>query len=964
MVNAGILKRKVHKMSRFKNSSFILSATLVVTLLVLMIGCSGGGSAVTPDLTSDQLAESARMANRIMWGLWHVTIDPVSMTAEAVPLRGAEFTANVTRFMQPPASPVHMLSFGIDPISDPATGYFAVDVTVNHPFPGLNMYNGFDVRGILYSNGSLGSDYDGTILRAGSDDTYLMNPDGYTRWWNWEEFTSFESIFGATRGKLAPPNQPSATVNGYKYFADGLELEDAVTDLGPSSRGFLSTSAPGSCTRRYDIQFKMNDEEIVFDFNYAVDASWSEPDPSYEPDYPQEAFDVSANCQEAYNIAITDNGTDAWYEGPGDFGGEIRLNIEVFDWQGGAYNDVPGEVAMVYADGDVLGGYVDLTSATVNPGSTVNSSVWETAITYEGNQGAGDYEILIGVESADPTSYEPQIDGGSAFAYPDSPLTAFNVFTVTIGDQAPYDPPTVTAIDPDEGIPDCTPEHVTVTGTNFVDGSSFYLQRTGEEDIVATDVVFIDSTTLEGDLNLAGAVPGLWDVVVEVSPGITGVLTDGFTILDAIYVDGDNAGDPSMDGTPDHPYDTIQKGIDAAYASNDEPVIVDQSASDYSPFTMYNNSHVIGCNWNDGSGWPTVDHQNTHAYSANMNNITIEGLQFECTLNTGSPNGMYFSQGDGINIKDCRFTGIITTQRGYILRFARSENIEISGCEFTEIYHRGADNDWRSFYVVYGGGIDGMSVHHSEFHKIGYDVYDTGQYGTSAYLIRVGYDSVAPHNVDFHNILMYDFFNKTDCIRPSPNPDPQNAMTAFSLSNINSWDWVGEFKLYNVTVDDIRHADPPTGTTVNAGHVNAGYFGMVGGDDIVWKNNIVSNIEGTDDYVVYGNTSYYGWWVDGYVQPGPSPYPMDYSGCYNICWPDLPPGENSSSGWYTGFCNQVSGGTGAIFNYEAKDPQYDMNPGANFYHPTNTEYSEGADDGGEMGAFGGPEGDWTPPSQL
>ena len=36
-----------------------------------------------------------------------------------------------------------------------------------------------------------------------------------------------------------------------------------------------------------------------------------------------------------------------------------------------------------------------------------------------------------------------------------------------------------------------------------------------------------------------------------------------------IYVDEDNAGDPSMDGTSDHPYNTIQRGIDNATSGED-----------------------------------------------------------------------------------------------------------------------------------------------------------------------------------------------------------------------------------------------------------------------------------------------------------------------------------------------------------------------------------------------------------
>jgi len=577
----------------------------------ILVGCSGSGSPVIP---SSELSAPKQIAsgpsNRVLWGYYNVSIDPLSMQAEVTPLRGAEFTANVTRFMQPPLSPTNMVSFSVDGSSDPATGYFAVDVTVKHPFPGISMYNGFDVRGILF----------------------------------------------------------------------------------------------------------------------------------------------------------------------------------------------------------------------------------------------------------------------------------------------------------------------------------------------------------------AGAEPGLWDVVVEVSTGVEGTLEDAFTVLDAIFVDGDNAGDPSEDGSMDHPFDTIQEGIDAAYISADEPVIVDQATDPYSPFRLQTNSHVIGCNWNDGTGWAVVEQTYMYTYGSSVNNVTIEGLFFDITINSGDT-GMHFSSGDGINIKECKFTGEVNTTQGRFILFAASQNVEISYCEFTEIFQRCVETYWRALYIVRGDGTNGFSVHHSEFHDIGYDEWDAGEYGTSLHIIRVGYGSGPPHNVDFHHLLIYDIYNKTDCVRPSPNPDPQNALGIFSLSNINSWDWVGDFKLYNITVDNVRHADPPDDTIVNAGHVNGGYFGMIGGDDIDWKNNIVSNVEPTDDYVVYGNTSYYGWWVDGYVNGVPGGQAMDYSLCFNIGKP-LPPGENWSSGWNSGWCNQVHEGVGCYSNDENVDPEYDMTPGDNFYHPTNSLIAEGADDGTEMGAFGGPDGDWVAFSQI
>jgi hypothetical protein len=89
---------------------------------------------------------------------------------------------------------------------------------------------------------------------------------------------------------------------------------------------------------------------------------------------------------------------------------------------------------------------------------------------------------------------------------------------------------------------------------------------------------------------------------------------------------------------------------------------------------------------------------------------------------------------------------------------------------------------------------------------------------------------------------------------------------------------------------------------------------------------------------------------------------MDYSDCFSLGKP-LPPGANGYQ-WSSGYINQCSAGTGSYQNYQDIDPAFDMTPGDTFYHPTNTQVSQGADDGTEMGAFGGPEGDWIPPSQV
>ncbi len=933
-----------------------------VIFLLLIMGCGGRGGITLPNAGENPQPDRPGSAARTIWGMWHVSIDSNTLDASIDPIRGAQFTANVTRFMQPPISPINLLSITVDPESDPPNGYFVLYISAHHPFPGIARLSGFDVRGILFSDGSIQGIHDPGVLRAGPGDTRLVNADGYTRWWNWPEFMTYGKIFGATQGASAPVCQPTSTVNGYKYFADGLDSDQPVASLDPLSRGFFRT-VPGVNTRRYEVRFKQVGGQTVFAFNYAIDASWSLPDPAYEPDYPVEAFDLSANCREAFNVSVDDTGSTAWYVDETHSGGELALRIEVFDWQGGASGNVPGEVSGIFLEGGVLPGEYDvLANAAILPGTTANSSIYEVEIADLSLTSSGLFELFGTVESSNPNTYKPQVPNGDAFEYPAAPLAAYFTCRVSVLDAAPLEI-SITGIEPDEGVPDCTPEHVVITGDGFIDGATtFRLERAAEPDIAAENVQCISVSTIEGDLLLAGALPGPWDAVVENPGGATDALDDGFTVLPAIYVDGDNAGDPLMDGTPDHPFDTIQKGVDAAYGSSDEPVIVDQCLSNYAPFTLHDNSHVIGCNWNDGSGWPTVTQEDQFTYGPNVNNVTIEGLFFDLYLHTGTydPNwhyyysyGVYFDQGTGITITRCKFSGYGTVQFTYFVHFLRSSDVEISYCEFTNLFRRGPTNEARMFSVLDCESVTGLLCHHCEFHHIGYDQADSGEYGSQTEVIRTyGWD---PHtsNEDFHNLLIYDLFDKTNAVGQT-----QNYLSAFGIYQ-PSGDY---FKLHNVTVDDIRHADPPSDTIVESGHVNAAYMAQVWAEVRTWKNNIVSNIQPTDESMESGVSSYYGWWVDNYCDPPPSPQPMDYSLCSSLGKP-LPNGANTWQ-WDSGFINQCSAGVGCYQNSQDIDPMYDMTPGSGFYHPTNPLIASGADDGSEMGAFGGPEGDWIPPSQL
>jgi len=417
------------------HSKFTLGITSIL-LLAILSGCSQGTSdisPVTPGLSVGKQA-SSDSNSQVLWGFWNVIIDPGSGEVELVPVRHAEFQANVTQFLQPPISPVNLLSFSIDiGSSDIANGIYAADVTIKHPFPGLPVYRGFDVRGICMGNASVEEFSGDGGVYAGVDELRVLNADGHTRWWNPEEFASYNTIFGYTTGKLAPPLFVDGTINAFKYFADSLGIETSMDDLDLDERGSFSPDK-GTNSRRYLIQFPMDGDTVLLEFNYAVTAGYEDPDDHSDPEYPVDAYTMSANQAEAFRVKITDDGSTAFYIDETNFGGNINLNLEIFDWGLADAVEVWDEISAITLESATLfPGQVTLNMNDALPGTCEYSVVFPVTIPNVTPQGVDNQEILVRVLSADPTDYSPQIEGlPDIYDYPDAPLCAYNLWEVPI----------------------------------------------------------------------------------------------------------------------------------------------------------------------------------------------------------------------------------------------------------------------------------------------------------------------------------------------------------------------------------------------------------------------------------------------------------------------------------------------------------------------------------------------------
>jgi len=380
----------------------------LLILLVLTIACSGGGNPVMPDgelgITGQKSVEDP--SNRMLWGYWTITIDPNSGNVEVLPVRGAMMHVNAVVWMQPPGGSIANLGIEVTYQDDyMATGRIDLNVSLTHPFPGADLYTGFDVLGVFITDGHYDllsqpavTVSDGVLLYNEQDiaidpalltDAVLLNPDGYTRWWNQDEFDEpdmkiFSYIPGALgRGALGL----DAVINPYKYFAEGITRLDNVDEYLEANMGARGMFPAGAeIVRDYKLQFPKPGVSPELRYDYAVVANWEVSDPN-PPVFIPEDFPLAANAYEPIAISVADNSTLFYDDVSSTYGGQVDWYVELYDWQGmgtGAGIDeiIDRVVVEFMASDQVPGGqYYDSGMYTwdVQPGKA-NSSVYHVEI--------------------------------------------------------------------------------------------------------------------------------------------------------------------------------------------------------------------------------------------------------------------------------------------------------------------------------------------------------------------------------------------------------------------------------------------------------------------------------------------------------------------------------------------------------------------------------------------------------
>lgn len=268
---------------------------LPLALLVLLfagVGCSSGGGVSQPVMTglngqggnSPQVIDSGREPGRFdptghsLWGFYRIRVDPTRDVTEIVPVRDASIHWNVLKWLeQGPCTTCLKITKAVPS----GNGTVLIDIQIKHPFPNPNL-TGFDVRGIAMFAGSWQF-----LTKAVPDrlqgDGELVNADGFTALYNtYTEGEGPDGMQGYVEGKMAHHFYWLATLNGFKRH---------VSDDPENTRNAFY--AGDSVTATYEID--MPDDPLMFEFGYAVDASWATPLVKPVTD-PMTDFGPDANC--------------------------------------------------------------------------------------------------------------------------------------------------------------------------------------------------------------------------------------------------------------------------------------------------------------------------------------------------------------------------------------------------------------------------------------------------------------------------------------------------------------------------------------------------------------------------------------------------------------------------------------------------------------------------------------------
>jgi len=485
----------------------MLKLKIAATLLILLViaGCSGNQNKVSDPISPSDLKHDLDIStqHRYLWGLWDLEFDLENKTVEAIPIRGTQFTCNVTQFLSPPSASENLIKFGwLDHEFDNTDLYVDMNVIITHPFENRPALTGFDVRGILITDGPVIDTRDKSIKYQWQTDqaASIENPDGFTRWWNHPEFSGTGSpLFTYNPAPGCVLNEPTATINPYKYFMEGLEPDKELRlhfgqdfDCENLNRGcFLSGS---TLTRLYELKFPFGGGIYLTNIQYAIDACWMPGDPALSGD-PDE-WDIPGDFPPSVNgiepMSMNVHGWDHSINMPS----KVYLSMTFYDWIESPNQPITVERLHISTPVGQPPGPFSTTIEKDELERMRENWDWSPCVTssYEVDfsgfwpSEAGEYTFLFAAQMDQSVTY----DQGYSTPAPDIPITAYAIGTVDFINGSPIScpPPDLTAAYgyPLDTYPD---ETVTVDATWSYSYYEYYYhydwENDGEWDLITMD---------------------------------------------------------------------------------------------------------------------------------------------------------------------------------------------------------------------------------------------------------------------------------------------------------------------------------------------------------------------------------------------------------------------------------------------------------------------------------------------
>jgi hypothetical protein len=315
---------------------------LVLSIAMLAISCSGvAHNPVEPaDVRDSAMPTFQANDNHQLWGLWQFTINPELERLDIAPLRDAQLHINALAFLEPPAN----LNLSIQGPPQFSGGNITVNIALTHPLAGLVQFTGFDVKGILIGHGANSLHDVPAIIFGDETNIRLLNYDGYSRWWNPEEFPlGAINHQGYIDGLMGVPDSMAdytATLNPYKYYCDFLDATADIATLPVDNRGYFTAGTTN--VREFVIDYTPSG--LVF--NYAVDASWQAPTVPPPGTQVPDDFPFGANQAEPYRVVTHDMvNTLAYNITTHVASGALTIDVDVYDWIGAGSDIVCGYTA-------------------------------------------------------------------------------------------------------------------------------------------------------------------------------------------------------------------------------------------------------------------------------------------------------------------------------------------------------------------------------------------------------------------------------------------------------------------------------------------------------------------------------------------------------------------------------------------------------------------------------------------